>query len=448
MRLKSSSMNLLTSGNIKDSKLVSQVISSPEIFGKYLGYTKLVDLHREWIQYIWRAKEHRALQAHRGSYKTTSVIVVGSLHNMTFNWNDRTAVVRKDFTSASDIIKVISRLINSPKYQALFYQMFGIYPRLTIDTKQKVQWDLKDRESPEGNLNAFGIGGPITGKHFDHILLDDIVTLKDRLSKAERTYVDNFVREILANVIDPGKFVKVTGTPWHKLDTWRILPKPLMYDIYSTGLKAFTPERVAEIKKQTTASLFAANYELKHIASEDTIFSEPNFISDWDSTLPVFGHIDAKYQGSHTGAMTMMARKPNGRIQAVGFIFYKHINQEYSNLVSKWKRYRCGTTYLELNADKGYAADGLSGEGMVTSTYYESDNKHVKIITFLKKYWSFIDWYEETDQEYLAQILDYVEGQEPDDCADSAASCIRQSGVYLSGKSSSEFEEYEDEYKE
>lgn len=417
--------------NINNPDLARQIIRNPHILGRYLGYKDLTPLHSEWIKYIWRSNKHVSLQAHRGSYKTTSIIVVGSIANMMFNWNDRTAIIRKDFTSASDVVKVISRHIQSDRFQALFHGIFGIYPRIVIDSLIKLEWNLKDTKTPEGNVMPFGIGGSITGKHFDHILCDDIITIRDRLSKAERNAVDEFVREVVANVIDPGKFVKFSGTPWHKQDTWRLLPTPLVFDIYTTGLKAFTPERIEEIKKFTTRSLFAANYELKHVASDDVIFSEPTMTDVWDMTLPTYGHIDAKYQGDHTGAFTIMSPKPDGRIQAIGFIFYDHINREYANLVSKWNRYRCGTTYLELNADKGYAARDLSALGMVTKAYDETENKHVKILQNLKKAWDLIDWHEDTDPEYLSQILDYVEGQKPDDCPDSAASCIRQAGLLI-----------------
>lgn len=443
-------MNLVTSNKIRNPRLARQIIVKPHLLGNYLGYRELTELHSEWIKYIWRSSCHVALQAHRGSYKTTSVIVLGNLVNMTFHWDDRTAIIRKDFTSASDILKVTSRLIRSDRYQALFYELFGIYPRLITDSGQKLQWDLKTKESPEGNGNAFGIGGSVTGKHFDHILLDDIITLRDRISNAERDAVDNFVREILANVIDPGKFVKATGTPWHKMDTWRLLPKPILYDIYNTGIQAFTKDRIEDIKRSTTPSLFAANYELKHIAADDTIFDEPTFTKDWDMSLSIQGHIDAKYQGSHTGAFTMMAKRPNGRVQAIGFVFHRHIEQEYNNLVDKWKKYRCGTVHLELNADKGYAARDLSASGMATSTYHESENKHVKIIQNLKKYYHLIDWHEDSDPEFISQMMDYIEGQEPDDCADSGASCIRMTKVMqgASNVSAVEDKDFEDSYKE
>lgn len=437
-------MNLIRQNKIKNPRLASQVIDKPHQLGRYLGYKDLVQLHTDWIKYIWRTKEHSSIQAHRNSFKTTAIIIVGSILDLTFNWNDRISIIRKDFTSASDVAKIISRHIQGEKYQAFFYELFGFYPGIITDSSTKFEWDIKETQTPEGNIMPFGIGGSITGKHFDWILCDDIITIRDRISRVERNAVDEFIREIIANVIEPGKYVKFSGTPWHKMDTWRLLPIPLIFDVYSTGLKAFTPARIAEIKKYTTASLFAANYELKHISSDETIFQEPSYIKTWDTTIPLFGHIDAKYQGSHTGAFTIMGPKPDGRIQAIGFKFDRHIEEEYTKLMSLWRKYRCGTVSLELNADKGYAARDLNTRGMFTRTYSEHENKHVKIIQNLKKYYSLIDWHEDTDPEYIAQIMDYIEGQEPDDCADSAASCIRENRLITNSSIITSAEEYED----
>jgi hypothetical protein len=53
-------------------------------------------------------------------------------------------------------------------------------------------------------------------------------------------------------------------------------------------------------------------------------------------------------------------------------------------------------------------------------------NKHIKIIThgYENGFWDLIDWDpDETDDEYMSQVLDYTEGQEPDDAPDSL-SCV------------------------
>jgi hypothetical protein len=441
-------MNFTRKQTLKNPKLASLLVEYPHILGQYLGYDELTELHSVWIKYLWMAPHHVSLQAHRGSFKTTSVLIVGFLWWILFHWDDRVCFIRKDFTSSSEVLKVISRIMNGPKFRSLFYSLYGTTFKLVTDTTDSLTWNLKTKESPEGNLSAFGIGGSLTGKHFDKIFGDDLITIRDRVSKAERDRVDNFVMELMANIIDPGKPVAFTGTPWHLRDTWRLLPRPIVFDIYSTNIARFTDEHIEQVKQITTPSLFAANYELKHIASEDTIFTAAKRTKNWDMTVPVFGHIDAKYQGDHTGAFTMMGKRPDGMIQAVGFIFRKHINEEYSNLMSKWVRYRSGTVSLELNADKGYAARDLGQLGMLTRGYNEKENKHVKIIQNLKTHWDRILWHEDTDPEYLSQILDYVEGQTPDDCPDSAASCIRENGIGSTGTTTTKFEEYEDEYRE
>ena len=62
---------------------------------------------------------------------------------------------------------------------------------------------------------------------------------------------------------------------------------------------------------------------------------------------------------------------------------------------------------------------------MNVKEYNESENKHNKIATHLYKEWDNILWDKDTDDEYMEQILDYAEKQEPDDSADSAGSLLK-----------------------
>ena len=52
-------------------------------------------------------------------------------------------------------------------------------------------------------------------------------------------------------------------------------------------------------------------------------------------------------------------------------------------------------------------------------------NKYVKISTYLRKNWKNITWLDETDPEYINEILDYSEFADHDDSPDSAASLLR-----------------------
>ncbi len=58
--------------------------------------------------------------------------------------------------------------------------------------------------------------------------------------------------------------------------------------------------------------------------------------------------------------------------------------------------------------------------------YHEDMNKYIKISSYLKAYWNKIEWLEDTDPDYMNEILDYTENAEHDDSPDSAASMIRK----------------------
>ena len=50
----------------------------------------------------------------------------------------------------------------------------------------------------------------------------------------------------------------------------------------------------------------------------------------------------------------------------------------------------------------------------------------MKISTYLRRGWKNIIWLEDTDPEYINEILDYNEFAEHDDSPDSAASLLRK----------------------
>jgi len=429
-----------------NKELAEKVIDQPHLLGTYFGYELLTPLHSEWIKDCFFNPEDNCIQAHRGSYKTTSVIIVGCIWWLWFNFEDRVAIIRKDFTASAEVLSVIGKILESNKAKTLFRMIYGFDYYLTVNKNNTITWSLKKVSTPQGSISCYSMGEDMTGTHFDRILIDDFVTIRDRVSKTARESTKLFIQEIRANIIDPGKPIIFSGTPWHPLDAWSILPSPKKYDIYNSKIARFTKQYVEYLKSITSHSLFAANYELRHIASEDQTFKEPVYCK-WDIGVQPVGHIDAKYSGSHTGAFTMMAKRPDGKVQAVGFLFTEHIMDKYKDLVESWSKYRCGTVHLESNADKGYAARDLENLGMLTRTYAEKENKHVKILQNLKVNWSNIEWDENTDPEYISQILDYAEGLEPDDAADSAASCIRESGIFEASGSYADSGDYEDEYK-
>lgn len=421
----------------QNKELAKKIIDKPHILGNYLGYDRLVDIHSKWIKDCFLAKEDYSLQAHRGSYKTTSVAMVGCIWWLLFNFNDRILLIRKDFTAASDVLKVISRQMATPAMHTLFLELYGFDYKTKIDRSDKWTWDLKETESREGNLNAFGMSPNITGTHGDKVLCDDIITLKDRLSQAERNKTAEYIRELRTNIIDPGQPIIFTGTPWHKQDGWYILPEPDIYTIYQTNLEKFDAAHIKKLKENTTPTLFSINYELKHIASENQMFTNPLF-GEWDFRESCVGHIDAKYEGMDTGALTFFGHTNNEEypFQSVGFKFDCHIDDYIDTIKMLFKKYNCSVIYKEKNDDKGYVVKMLNQQKIPAIAYHEVENKHIKISNYIYPLWKKIRWANETDLEYLNQIVDYEEGATPDDAPDSLGSIIKYGKFVLPQKPS------------
>jgi len=171
--------------------------------------------------------------------------------------------------------------------------------------------------------------------------------------------------------------------------------------------------------------LFAANYELKHIASEDIIFFNPVVGAAIEKIMNAnFCHIDAAYGGEDYTAFTIVKKK-EGKYYVYGRIWQRAVDDVMDQIIADRKRLLAGKIFCETNGDKGYLAKALRDKGERVIEYHEDTNKYIKIVTHLKGDWSNVVFVEGTDQEYIDQILDYNEYAEHDDAPDSLACMIR-----------------------
>ena len=178
-----------------------------------------------------------------------------------------------------------------------------------------------------------------------------------------------------------------------------------------------------------TSSLFSANYELKHIADEDALFTNPQFFNDAKLLYDGVSHIDASYGGTDGTAFTIIKQRGD-KFYVLGKRKDKHVDDCLKDFYKLMDAYRAGTTYCERNADKRYLEKEMIADGRIVKSYNEDMNKYVKISTYLRKHWSNIYFHEDTDMDYINEILDYTENAQHDDAPDSLASIIRE----LTGK--------------
>lgn len=397
------------------------LIKHPVKFAHMLGFTKMGDLHNEWMRDMLVGKGDRTLQAHRNSFKTSCVSIVLSIIIVIFP-NLRTLFQRKTDDDVKEIVSQVRAILLSPQMQYFVQVIYGKPLRLLTDNAFEIRTNLTTDRRGTPQLLAMGIGGSLTGKHFDRIFTDDIVNLKDRLSKAERDRTKAVYYE-LHNILNPGGRIFNTGTPWHKDDAFSLMPEPKRYDCYSTGI--MTPEEIQEKRDAMPAALFAANYELRHIASDDVIFVSPRVGGDPAMVEQGIVHIDAAYGGEDYTAATY-CRKKDGVYYVLGKLWHQAVDEVEDEIISLRKKYNCGKVFCEDNADKGYLAKSLRNKGERGVTYHESWNKYLKIVTNLKPEWKNVVFVTGTDPEYIDQICDYNEDADHDDAPDSLASVVRQ----------------------
>jgi hypothetical protein len=406
-----------------NKEAVIKLINIPHLLGRYLGIDILKPIHTKWILYCWNNKESVSLQGHRYSYKTTAIIIVGTIRWLLLHPNSRIAIIRKTFTHAADILESIKKYMQLKKTKLLFKIAHGEECVITKKPYGKIDFNFKKTITPELSVTAHGLDAGLVGKHYDKIIMDDIITLKDRTSKAEREKTKIMIQEITTNILDPNQPYCAIGTPWHKDDGWSLLPGATKYTVYDTDL--MTDEEIEKKKKQITSDLFSINYLLKHTSSKDKLFDNPNYIKHWNWKIPeVFAHIDTAFSGTHYCAMTILIKR-NAEFIVVGKVYSGHIEDWINDIVKYYNKYKVKKMWIENNADKGATERTLKKRGLNVYGYMEKMNKSNKIDSILYKHFQniyFVD--SDTDLEYMQQIVDYISGEESDDAPDSLASLL------------------------
>ena len=399
------------------------LLTKPALFGHLVGFERLEDIHNGWICEMVSGKDDATLQAHRGSYKTTCVSLALAII-MILKPNCHTMFLRKTDTDVKEVIKQVAKILEDAHTRYFVQVIYGISLKLITKSTTELSTNLCNDIKGTAQLVGTGIGSSLTGKHFDKIFTDDIVNLSDRTSRAERERTKAIYQE-LQNIKNRGGRIYNTGTPWHKDDCFVLMPNPSKFDCYTTGL--ISDEEIEHIKGLMLPSLFAANYELRHIASEDVIFTSP--VTGAEPCLVEQGncHIDAAYGGADFTAFTIM-RFYDGKYYVLGKCWQRSIQDVLEDIIALKRHYNAGKCYVEDNADKGYLARDIKNRGERVRKYHESMNKFVKITTYLKAVWNDVVFVQGTDEEYIAQICDFNENAEHDDCPDSLASLIRAVG--------------------
>ena len=398
------------------------LLTRPAEVARLCGLDRLTDeLHGAWMQEMLLGREDMTLLAHRGSYKTSCLAFAMAAMLLAFPRRN-IIFLRKTDEDVTEVIRLVKKLLRTDAMQHLARMIYGAKVDVVKTDMFTVQLNSYASVRGAPQLTGMGVGGSLTGKHADVVITDDIVNLHDRLSRVERERTRGVYQE-LQNIKNPGGRIINTGTPWHPEDAISLMPNIRRCDCYHSGL--LSEEELLRLKRAMTPSLFAANYELKHIAADSALFgtqppadAAPSLLRDG------LAHVDAAYGGEDYTALTC-GKVVGERLILYGRLWRGHIDRAMDEIIAECDRLLCGPVLCETNGDKGYVARELRMRGAMVRPYAESMNKHVKIATLLRKWWGKIAFATGTDRAYIDQILDYTEAAAHDDAPDSAACLIR-----------------------
>ena len=403
--------------------MMRKIRAHPEELGHQIGFSDLTALHGEWIREMVWGTEDYTLQAHRGSYKSSCLAVAIALlliilptRNIIF--------LRKTDSDVSEMLGMVSKILNSRVMMNIVKIVYHQDLKVEGESMNHLSTNLWTSPMGAPQLLGLGIRASITGKHSWYVITDDICNKDDRESRAERERTKRQYDE-LQNIRNKGGRIINLGTPWHKEDVFSKMPNIHRYDCYQTGL--ISKEQLETLRQSMAPSLFAANYELKHIASTEVIFeTAPRFTEDPEMLRDGVAHVDAAYGGSDYTAFTCGRRDwQNDVLYLYGKIWHKPVDKVIDPIIEESKRLKCWPIRCEDNGDKGFLKKEFFRRGAYAACYTEHMNKFMKICTYLKRWWPKIVFLEGTDPEYIDQILDYTEHAEHDDAPDSAACVCR-----------------------
>jgi hypothetical protein len=213
--------------------------------------------------------------------------------------NIRIALYSKTSNLVEAEMKSIVRMIQTPSLMALFPEEIPD-PGKNMNGWERVTANMLtvkragETVPQENQLEVYGAGATVTGKHFDEHFYDDILNEDDAHSpEGNRKTIEWY--GYIQGVLEPGGSETVTGTPYHYADLYAYIEQEQIYGkhIYKRpGIvngkpiySFYTLKMHERLKKRMGPYLYSCQIMVNPIPSEDQLFPPPQPV--WQSpTLP------------------------------------------------------------------------------------------------------------------------------------------------------------------
>lgn len=266
--------------------LIRRLAQTPSAFIAFCGFT-CQPFHHDWFTH--QLKHPRTLiLAPRGHGKTSICIIAFALYRILFNPNIRILLVSATHHQAAAFSADIQRRLLTQRTINLFGYLRG-------EKWTETAWTVRNRSKPqkEHTLTAMGVLGPIVGRHYDCILLDDIVNEDTAYTKTQRDKIDTWFRKVLLPCLEPHGEIHIVGTRYHHDDLYgRILTRGGYETLISRALdpeplwpQYFSRAKLEAIKRELGSTIFALQYQNDASLAKGAII-KPTWLRYYDTPPP------------------------------------------------------------------------------------------------------------------------------------------------------------------
>jgi predicted phage terminase large subunit-like protein len=141
--------------------------------------------------------------------------------------NERILVCSDTDSKAQSFVRAIKHTLESGNVKNVYGGVRG-----KVWTDHTLFFNTRTEIYPEGNITACGCeSGAVTGKHFDMILIDDIVSFSSTRSELQRSRVREWLLTSLLPTLMAKGNITCVSTRYHQADIYATMIDRLNYDV-------------------------------------------------------------------------------------------------------------------------------------------------------------------------------------------------------------------------
>ena len=201
-------------------------LREPIYLVQHILNVKLEPFHVRWMEFILERKRSLIL-APRGHGKSTAITIGLTLWNILRNPDIRVCIVSNTQSQAESFLREIKQRLESPLVTGLFGRQRG-----HKWAESEIIVARSKRAGKEATVTALGVMGAVISRHFDWVILDDIVDEENARTEVQRDKLRSWLYTTMIPTLEPDGALCIIGTRYHLRDLYGYLSEGPMRDDY------------------------------------------------------------------------------------------------------------------------------------------------------------------------------------------------------------------------